>query len=130
MPTIHDLKQSAYLTQHDCEPPILVTITGWQNVTKDLDSDVPRYAITFAETEKPLVLNSTNGQIIAAVAGDEDFANWNGVKIVLYRDPNISFGGKVTGGIRARAPKVKTAPVAAPPPPQEEYSVDDADLPF
>ena len=116
MPTIHDLKQSKYLTKADVTPPILVTVRGWEqvNVAKEGCEPELRYALTFDELDKPMVVNSTNGQIIAAITKAEDFDGWVGHKIVLYNDPNISFGGKLTGGIRCRAPKPQAVPAAKP----------------
>jgi hypothetical protein len=34
----------------------------------------------------------------------------DGGKIVLYRDDNVSFGGRMVGGIRVRAPRSKVLP--------------------
>lgn len=123
MPSIHDLKKSSFLTKGDVTPAILVTIRGWEqvNVAKEGAPTDEKWALTFNEVEKPLVLNSTNGQIIASITGSENFEGWSGKQIVLYNDPNISFAGKLTGGIRVRAPKnqpklapAAVAPVAAP----------------
>ena len=125
MPNISQLKKSKFLTQNDCDPPILVTINGWEekNVAQDGADPDERIVLTFDKVEKPLVLNSTNGQIIAAITGTGEIEDWTGTKIVLYREPNISFGGKLVGGIRVRAPKQGgTKPAAKP--------VDDSDIPF
>lgn len=115
MPTIHDLKTSKFLTKADVLKPILVTIAGYQQVNVAMEGAAPeeKYALTFNETEKPMVLNSTNGQLIARITGSEDFDDWIGRKIVLYNDPNISFGGKLTGGIRVREPRNQPAPAPA-----------------
>lgn len=117
MPSVNDLKQSKFLTKADVIPPVLVTIRGYEqvNVAKDGVEPENKWALQFDELEKPLVLNSTNGQIIAAITGSEDFDGWIGHKVVLYNDPNISFGGKLTGGIRCRAPR-NQAPAPAPAP--------------
>jgi hypothetical protein len=69
-----------------------------------------KWCIAFPELEKPMVLNSTNGQIIAQITKSEDTDHWTGQKIVLYDDPTVSFGGKLTGGIRVRAPRNQPAP--------------------
>jgi len=73
-------------------------------------------------------LNSTNAQIIAQIAkadrraNYEDTDSWVGLRIVLYADPNISFGGKLVGGIRARAPRiVQPQQNPAPPPAAMPY---------
>jgi hypothetical protein len=47
---------------------------------------------------------------------------------VLYVDPNVSYGGKVVGGIRVRAPKKSAA--APPPPPPVSDDLTDDDIPF
>ena len=107
MPNIHDLKQSKFLTKNDVTPAVLVTIRGFSQENVAITGAEPelKWALSFDELDKPLILNSTNGGIIAAITGSEDFEGWIGKKIVLYFDPNISFGGKLTGGIRCRAPR-------------------------
>lgn len=117
MPNVNDLKQSRFLTQRDIEKPVLVTITSYDevNVAKEGAEQDLRWTLLFKEFEKPLVLNSTNGQIIAAITGSEEFDDWIGKKIVIYVDPNVSFGGKLVGGIRCRAPRNRTVqPVDEP----------------
>lgn len=122
------------MTKNDVTPQVLVTIGGYEqvNVAKEGAPEEHKWVLTFHELEKPLVLNSTNGQIIAAITGSDDFDGWIGKKIVLYFDPNISFAGKLTGGIRCRAPKnqpaaAQNAPTAKPAPVAEAA---DSDVPF
>jgi hypothetical protein len=107
MANVGDLKQSRFLTQKEVDPAVLVTIRSYEQVNVAMEGADPeyRYTLTFNELEKPMTLNSTNGQIIAAIFGSEEFDDWIGEKIVLYRDPNVSFGGKLVGGIRCRAPR-------------------------
>lgn len=112
-----DLKSSKFLKKEDVGEGSLVTIRALhqENVAKEGADEELKAVMYFEEFEKPLVLNSTNGQIIAKITGiEEDIErNWIGKKIVLYNDPNVSFGGKVTGGIRVRAvrtPQEKTLP--------------------
>jgi len=104
---VNDLKQSKFLTQKDVTPDVLVTIDSFEEVNVAVEGAEPqlKWTLTFKELEKPLVLNSTNGQIIAAITGSEESDDWIGKKIVLYAEPNVFFGGKMTGGIRVRAPK-------------------------
>jgi len=130
MPNISQLKKSKFLTQNDCEPPILVTISGWaeKNVAMEGADPDERFVLTFDGVEKPLVLNSTNGQIIAAITGTGEIEDWTGEEIELYREPSISFGGKVVGGIRVRAPQrqaAKPSPAMKP-----EPRPDTDDIPF
>lgn len=130
MPSLRDLKQSKFLAKEDCMPAILATIQGYEQVNVAMENQAPdmKYALNFKENIKPLVLNQTNGALIAGIAGNEDFDSWVGVQIVLYNDPNVSFAGKITGGIRVRAPKNQTPPEQYQPPVAEEP--DDENIPF
>lgn len=112
MPKVSDLKQSKFLTKHDCGRGVLVTIRGYEQVNVAMQGAEPemKYVLNFNECEKGLVLNSTNGQLLEQILKSDDFDNWIGQKIVLYDEPNISFGGKLTGGIRVRAPRNQPAP--------------------
>jgi len=120
MPNISVLKTSKFLKKEDCDPPVLVTIKDCteENVAKEGAPEELKWCLHFNETEKPMVLNSTNGQIIAGFIGKDNTDEWKGQKVVLYHDPNVSFGGKLIGGIRCRAPRGPAAakPVAAPTP--------------
>src|SRR5689334_22764949 len=104
---ISELTSSRYLKQEDVEEPKLWTIREVQKeniAPKDKD---PEYAgvMYFDEVAKGMVVKSTNLQLasIALKSGDTD--DWIGKKIVVYVDPTVSYAGKVTGGIRLRAPK-------------------------
>ena len=113
---VKELKKSNFLTQHECEPAILVTIAGLeqQNVAMEGADEELKHCLTFEEDCKPLVLNSTNGQLIAQILGSDETDEWVGGKIVLYRDPSIQFGGRLVGGIRVRAPKKQSTTPARP----------------
>jgi hypothetical protein len=106
---LSDLKTSKFLKQSDVGNGVLVTINriGHQNVAMEGAEPDEKAVLYFTELEKPLVLNSTNGQIIAKISGhDTDIEkNWVGLRVVLYTDPNVSYGGKIVGGIRVRAPR-------------------------
>lgn len=70
-----------------------------------------KHIMFFKEAEKGLVLNSTNGNLIAKFLGEET-DDWTGHQVVLYDDPTVSFGGKLVGGIRCRQPRNKaTSPL-------------------
>jgi hypothetical protein len=125
VPNISVLKTSRFLKKEDCQPPVLFTIksVGEENVAKEGAPEEQRWCVHFVETEKPMVLNATNGQIIAAFTGKENMDDWPGTKVVLYHDPTVSFGGKLIGGIRVRAPKKVAAqpkPAPAPAPVEDE----------
>lgn len=113
---ISALKQSNFLTRADVGAGILVTISNMtqENVAKAGAPEELRWCLHFQETEKPMVCNSTNGQIIAGICKSEETDNWVGNKIVLYDDPNVSFGGRLVGGIRVRAPRNQAPKPQAP----------------
>lgn len=121
---LSDLKQSKFLKKEDVGQGVLVTISavGQQNVAQEGAEPDMKATLHFHELDKPLVLNSTNGQIIAKITGkDEDIERtWVGAQIVLYNDPNVSYAGKLTGGIRVRAPRPGTAKLPPAPNPIKE----------
>lgn len=124
MPSVHDLKNSKYLTQHDVEPPIVVTFHAYkeENVAKEGERPDPKYIFKFRELDKPLVMNFTNGSIVSSILGTEDFDQWMGKEVVLYRDPTVGFGGKITGGIRIRAKAVPNFNPAKNPGQQQDWT--------
>lgn len=109
MADLNDLRSSKFLRKEDVGEGVLVTVRAMtcENVAKEGAPEELKWTLHFEEFDKPLVLNSTNGQIIAQITGhDKDIEkNWVGTKLVLYNDPSITFGGKLTGGIRVRAPR-------------------------
>jgi hypothetical protein len=115
MPRIREMILSKYLKKEDCEPALLVTIREIVQEEVGIENDKEeKWICYFEEQEKGIVLNSTNMRLIEKITGSDDTDDWIGVKIVLYSDPNISFQGKLVGGIRVRAPKAaKTAKKAA-----------------
>lgn len=115
---INELGESNYLKKEDCGTKgLLVTIKGVQKKNLAQQGDEPdyKYVLYFDEHEKGMVLNKTNGQIIANITGSEDSQGWVGKRVVIYHNPNIQFAGKLVGGIRVREarnlPPQRTAPV-------------------
>lgn len=116
---------SKYLKKDDCQTPQLLTIHSFQqeNVARDDQPAEMKWVVYFNEIgDKGMVLNSTNLQLLQMATGTEDSDLSIGMKIVLYNDPSITYMGKVTGGLRIRAPKNQAArpaqvPAAAPPVP-------------
>lgn len=104
---ISAFKQSKFLTRSDVGRGVLATVKDFfqENVAKEGAPEEYKWCMSFVELEKPLVVNNTNAQIMSTVFGSEETDNWIGKQIVLYDDPNVSFGGKLVGGIRCRAPK-------------------------
>jgi hypothetical protein len=130
MPKTHEMRESKFLKQGDVTAPVLWTVQGVEKVNVAKDGAEPDYkwALSFEESDKPLVLNATNIQLCERIFASDDTDDWTGKRVVLYVDPNVSYGGKIVGGIRVRAPK-KTAPPAKPAPPPVQELTDD-DIPF
>lgn len=107
---IDELKKSTFLKRSDVAnqgrgTPATIAKAEFMNVAKEGAPEELKRVLWFQELDKPMVMNSTNGEIIAKITGSRDDDHWTGHKVVLYDDPNISFQGKLVGGIRVRAPR-------------------------
>jgi hypothetical protein len=139
MPNVSEIKKSNFLKKEDCGTGILVTIAKvtQENVAKEGADEEMRWCLHFVEPQvsKPMVLNSTNAQLIAQITKHDNTDDWTGFKVVLYSDPSITYGGKLVGGIRVRAPRglaaAKLAQAAAPPVSPASLAEPEADdVPF
>ncbi len=106
MPNINQMIESKYLKQSDVDGEVEVTIVkiGQLNVARDDEQPEMKWAARFQELPKPMVLNSTNLQLLAKACGSEESDDWIGKKVTIYADPNVSFGGKLVGGLRIKLP--------------------------
>lgn len=140
-PNINKMKDSNYLSKGDVEPPITLTITKCEKKDVSLESEPEemKWVIDFQQDYKPMILNWTNINLIAAATGEEESENWAGKDITLYNDKTIMFMGKVTGGIRVNAGQpTGPAPTTMPTPEQQQdYNeaghndpADSHDIPF
>lgn len=102
-----ELSESKYLKKEDVMPAISVTIAGINKENLARDGEIPemKFILNFEGDIKPMVLNPTNGALIEHILGDDEMDNWTGKKITLYNDPSVSYGGKLTGGIRVQIPQ-------------------------
>lgn len=105
---------SKFLTKDDVgEDGLVLTIKGFRMETlKGDDSEEDKMVLHFMEDIKPMVLNRTNAQLVGVCTGAKTAGEARGKQIVVYNDPTVSFGGKITGGLRIK--KVAGAPKAAP----------------
>jgi hypothetical protein len=89
MPKTSEMKESNFLKKEDVGRGLLATITGCikKNVAKEGAEPEYKWCLTFAESDKPMVLNSTNIQLCEQITGSDDTDHWVGQKIVLYVDP-------------------------------------------
>jgi len=123
------MRESKFLKQSDVGAGALGTIEDCiqMNVAKEGAEPELKWCLTFVEIEKPLVLNSTNVQLCEKILGSDNTDDWRGKKIVLYTDPNVSYGGKLVGGIRIRAPRNQAAHAPVAPAVQP---IEASDVPF
>jgi hypothetical protein len=137
MPKTSEMRESKFLKKEDVGRGALLTVTGCKQYNVAMQGADPemKWCLTFAEADKPLVLNAINTQLCENICGSDDTDNWIGHKVVLYADPNVSYGGKLVGGIRVRAPRVQAQPQVAPkvgprPLPADEPDLTADDIPF
>jgi hypothetical protein len=120
------MRDSKFLRKEDVGTGMLLTIEGCIQVNVAMSGAEPemRWALTFEEEDRPMILRSTNAQMCAKIFGSDDTDDWTGQQIVLYDDPSIAFAGKIVGGIRVRAPRPKKpAPAPVQAPAQAQYKV-------
>jgi len=132
MPKTSEMRESKFLKQGDVGRGALGTVEKClqMNVAKEGADPELKWCLTFQEIDKPLVLNQTNIQLCERIFGSDDTDFWHGKRIVLYADPNITFQGKLVGGIRVRAPKPSAVAPPPPPSPVATGDIDDSDIPF
>ena len=129
---IGDMKSSKYVKKEDVGDGTIVTIHKMtsENVAMDNQPEEMKWVMNFKEDINPLVMNWTNLQLCARACGSEETDDWLGKQIVLWNDPNVSFGGNLTGGVRIR-PVQQAAPVqAAARTVDERNPPPDDDIPF
>ena len=108
---INSLYPSTYLKSADVKAqPIIATI---KNVAPEVIADnETKPVIYFNELDRGMVLNKTNGMMIAAFYGTETSA-WTGQQIELYSEP-VAFQGRIVDSIRVRRPVAAAAQAVAP----------------
>jgi hypothetical protein len=121
MPKISEMLPSNYLKQADFPEDYIVTVRKIEkkNIAMDGKPADWKWLAFYDEFEKPMVLNSTNIQLMSKACGSEDTDDWIGKQIIVYVDENVSFGGELVGGLRIRkhqqaAPVVPKAKPASP----------------
>jgi hypothetical protein len=119
--------KSKYLTKDDVgEDGMILTIKGFRMETLESDDgDEDKMVLHFMEDVKPMVLNRTNAQLVAVATGARIAGDAKGKQIVVFNDPTVSFGGKITGGLRIK--KIVGAPKSAT---AKTDDIDDSDIPF
>jgi hypothetical protein len=143
MPRIHEMVDSKFLKKEDAAEGILVTIKGVEKRDVGTESEPEQKWVLLLAECKPLVLNSTNLALLEKALGSDNSDDWTDRKIVLYNDENVSFGGKLTGGVRVSVDRTKryhakqaapkappVAPAAAPAGKPNAFDDFESDIPF
>jgi hypothetical protein len=121
---------SKYLKQGDVgEDGVILTIRGFkqEDMKTDDGSTETKVILHFVEDGyKPMVLNRTNSELVGKATGAANAGEARGKQIVVYADPSVGFGGKVTGGLRIK--KVAGAP-AIPRQAAQAHEME-SDVPF
>lgn len=116
---------SNYLSKADVgEDGVVLTIKGFRNeAVKTDDGDEEKIVMHFMEEVKPMILNRTNSQLIGVCTGAKTAGEARGKQIVVFNDPTVGFGGKITGGLRIKK-------VAGAPKPAKGAAMPDPDAPW
>lgn len=100
---------SRFLKAQDVSAPARATIAG---VAMEDLGDARKPVLTFQGRSKQLVVNLTNGRMLAAYFGDEMNA-WIGKEIEIYAD-KTNMKGQIVDCLRVRVPQAPAAPFQAP----------------
>lgn len=110
MPRIGEMIESKFLKKEDVGTGKLFTICNVKqyNVAAQGAEPEMKWCAEFHEPDtKPLVLNATNMHLIEAALNSDNTDDWIDQPIVVYEDANVSFGGKVIGGVRVDVNRTK-----------------------
>lgn len=137
---LSEMIDSKYMKQEDLgDDRATFTIVSMKKENVARDDEPPKYKVVMKlkEFPRPFVANPTNLRRIAGALGTEDGDLWVGRQIILFVDPDVDMGGKVTGGIRVDTAGTKQLARHRQPPSQQHdernpppIDADDNDVPF
>ena len=130
MPKRNEIFPSRYLKASDlADKPLVVEIERAPTETLGSGADAEKKTVLYIRNGvKPMPLNMTNWDAVAAIAGD-DTDDWAGHRVELY-PTTTELKGKVVGCIRIRAPQRKAQmPKVVQELPPKEDDMDDG-IPF
>ena len=103
MPNVNEMFPSKWLKASDL-PAGGADVVIANIVMEEVNAgEAPKYVMHFNGKDKGIVLNKTNGLMIAHSYG-VDSDNWIGKPIHLYKEP-VQFQGKIVDAIRVRVPE-------------------------
>lgn len=131
MPKVSDMIVSKFLRKEDFDEDRIMTIKSVKLEDMPGDDGSQKWVLYFREDQKGMALNVTTIRVLEKAFGD-DSDLWIGKKVKVYVDPNVSFGGRVVGGLRLMPPKNASAGAKPPAPPQQTEPAGefDDDIPF
>lgn len=129
MPKVSEMIQSKFLRKEDFDEDRVLSIRGVKLEDMPGDSGDQKWVLYFREEAKGMALNVTTIRVLENAFGD-DSDNWVGKKVKVYVDPNVSFGGKVVGGLRLMPPRKQAAEAPAPAQTRPADTDFDDDIPF
>ena len=102
MKDIQAIRKSRFLKRTDLNEELTLTISEvrQENVALNGAPEELRYVTHFEETDKALNLKWQNARTIGEIVGSRDMDNWPGHRITVYYDPDVTYEGRVVGGIR------------------------------
>ena len=110
----------SYIKANDLSSPMRVTISALDHEEIGQEKEM-KYVLSFKETSKKLILNTTNTKALIALFTDES-DSWVGKTVILYAD-QVMFSGSMVPCVRIRASKAAGKP--ATPPPADECETED-----
>lgn len=134
MPKVSEMIQSKFLRKEDFEDgDQVLTVRTVKLEDMPGDDGQQKWVLYFRELPKGMALNSTTIRVLEKGFGD-DSDLWTGKRVMVYVDPNVTFGGRLVGGLRLRTPKATPAtPAGAPPPTAAQQAAPNEfsdDIPF
>jgi hypothetical protein len=111
---ISKYRKPRFLKKEDCDPPIVLTVTGVEEMNVSGSAREPEYKLVLS-LENDLrdrfrfTLNETNLQTVASFFGHET-DDWLEQEIEFRFDPAVEFDGQVVGGIRIKGPAEEGIP--------------------
>ena len=128
MAKVSEMIVSKFLRKEDFDEDMVATVRGVK--LEDVGNQgEQRWVLYFREMQKGMVLNVTTIRVLEGAYGD-DSDGWIGKRVMIYVDPNVSFQGRVIGGLRLRAPKKTAAAPAPTPAPAAHADEFSDDIPF
>jgi hypothetical protein len=128
VPKVSEMIQSKFLRKEDFDEDRVMTIKSLKLEDMPGDDGTQKWVLYFREEAKGMALNVTTIRVLEQAFGD-DTDHWIGNKVKVFVDPNVSFGGKIVGGLRLRTPKAGPKPPPTAPAPAGGGEFDD-DIPF